>query len=117
MAVDIEPDIVKAQRPFPQAQELLAGTPVSRVPNYVDVGWYDSSVDARRGAFCFAATGEHEDLVGDILRIAVAGRAIYVVCLGQRDIPTPLAVTRRAFFPQLGLLTVSSVPCLVEVVR
>lgn len=117
MAAEVELEVQQGQRPFPQTQELFAGPPISRVSNMVDVGWYDRSVDPRSPGFCVASLDEHEDLVGEILRITHRDRSVYVYCLGQRDIPTPLAVTRRAFFPQLGLLAESSVSCVVEVVQ
>lgn len=117
----LEEEVVQGMRPWPQAQELFRGPAFRRLANYVDVGWYDTALDGRGPAFCMVRDGagaEFEELLGEVLRIVHGDREAFVYCLGSRNLPpnVDIALTRRAFLA-VSLLTASSIPAVVEVVR
>ena len=86
----------------------------------MDAGWHDTQTHPETGAFALVRTGAGlDDLVGEILRVtsaAPSARSVYVYCLGSAGVPTDLSLTRRGF-AALGLLSLESLACLVEVVE
>jgi hypothetical protein len=114
----VEQEVADARRAFPQAQVLLAGAPISQLPAFVSVGWYDSTVHAETGAFALVREdGPYTDLVGEVIRVSYRARQAYVYVVGATlDLPVDLALYRRAFL-ELALLTRSSVSCVVEVIE
>jgi hypothetical protein len=120
MAVREEPEVLAALRAFPKSQELLRGVPLRRLPDRVDVGWYDTATHPRQGAFAVVGfDAGMDELIGEVLRISVPNtpREAFVYVVAARAVPVKIAVARRAFFPTLGLLARESLRCVVEVVE
>jgi hypothetical protein len=114
MAV-IEPEILIGRRAFATAQQLLAGVPLRRLGR-IDVGWYGTDTHPEQGAFAVVRDGAGlAELVGEVLKVTVGSRVVFVYVVGARGVPAQLAVSRRAFLA-LGLLSLDSVPAVVEVV-
>lgn len=118
MAVMVEPELMAARRAFPKAQQLLAGVPESRLGRRVDVGWHGTEADPETGACAVVRTGAGFDaLIGQVVRLeTLQGRSVFAYVLGARDVPADISVTRRTFFPALGVLSRESLSCAVEVV-
>ena len=115
MAV-IEQEILDGRRAFPKTQQLFFGVAVRRLPVRVAVGWYGTETHPEAGAFAVVREdGPYGDLVGEMLRLAVGTREVFVYCIGARGVPTDIAVTRRAFL-SLGRLSLESITAVVEVV-
>lgn len=111
-----EQEIQDATRAYPEAQRLLGGVPLRRLPARVDVGWHGTSTEPIAGATCVISDDSGlDDLIGEVLKISSGQRSTFVYCLGSRSVPQPLSLSRRAFL-SLGLLALESLPCLVEVV-
>lgn len=113
-----EPELLVIRRAFPEAQRLLAGTPFSRVGTTTDVGWHSTETHPELGSSHALVRSDAglDDLIGEVLRITRGSREpIFVWVIGARDLPTDVSVARRAFM-ELGLLSVESVECVVEVV-
>lgn len=121
MAV-VEPEILIGRRAFPKAQELLAGNALGPSQTFsLGTGWHGTDTHPETGAFALVDTDSgNDELIGEILHVSlVVGdkvRGVYVYCLGSASLPTPLSLTRRAF-GALGLLTLESLTCTVEVVE
>lgn len=112
----VEPELLVARRAFPTAQRLLAGVAMRRLPSRIEVGWFGTEVEPEAGAVAIVRLGAGlDDLIGEVLRVEVGDRSIFVYVLGARGIPTDLAVARRAFLA-LGLLSHEALPAVVEVV-
>ncbi|HEX7088725.1 MAG TPA: hypothetical protein VF192_01235 [Longimicrobiales bacterium] len=115
-----ELEVLNARRAWAESQALLGAVP-SRTLGRVDVGWHVATTHPEVGAFAVARSGGPydvdgpEELVGDILRLSVGGREVFVFCVGGADVPTDLSLSRPAFF-KLDLLTRESVDALVEVI-
>lgn len=123
MIFDTEPEIQDGQRAFVTTQDLFAGQPQTiQVANPMDCSWYGTNVDPYRGAFCVVQVGAGlELLVGEFVSFSVARRhppvTIICYCLGERtEIPTPIAVTRRAWM-NLEILPKDEVSVYVATVR
>lgn len=112
----VEPEVMLGRRAFPMAQQLLAGSVESQLPQLVETGWHDTSVHPETGAFALVRQGAGlDDLIGEILRVQAQDRTAYVYCLGSADVPTDLSLARRAFLA-LGLLALESLGTSVAVV-
>lgn len=117
MVVIDEPEILTGRRAFPKAQQLLAGVPLRRLPERVNVGWYGTETHPEAGSFAVVRDGAGlDDLIGEVLRVAVGARSVFVYVVGARGVPTDLALARRPFLA-LGLLSQESLPAVVEVVE
>lgn len=113
----IESEVLASLRAFPEAQRLLAGVPIDRVAGLVPVGWHGTEVEplpvavVRRG-------GAHEELIGEVVRVSRGWRdPVFAYVYGARGIPegVELSLPRR-WFLALGLLSLESIDCVVEVV-
>lgn len=113
---DVEPEVFAGRRAFATAQTLLQGVALRRLDEFVDVGWYDTSVHPESG--CFAVVrdgGPLTDLVGEILHVTRGDRSVFAYCVGRRAVPTDLALYRRAF-RAIAILPMEVVATTVEVV-
>ena len=112
-----DPEVLNGKRVFSKAQELFAGASVSVVPRVVSCTWYGTDVHEERGAFCLVkADTDLVSLVGDHLRIMHGAREVLVYCLGSNaDIPTEIALTRRAYM-QLTFLATEELNVEVQVI-
>lgn len=115
----VEPELLWSRRAWPKAQELLAGTPVRRLPGLLTVGWHGTKVE-REPVAVVRHGGDYGDLIGEIVKVTRADlpqRVVFVFVYGARGIPEDidLSLPRRGFFPDLGLLTLESLKCVVEV--
>lgn len=118
MALRDEPEVLAARRAFPKSQELLGGPSLSVWPTPVQVGWHDTEVEEEAGATAVVGvSAELDDLIGEVVRVSHKGREVFVYVLGARPVPVSLSLSRRAFFPSLGLLALESLQCRVEVVE
>jgi hypothetical protein len=115
--MDEEDEINFGRRDFAAAQALLAATTSTRLPGFVDVGWYGSAVHPESGSFALVGVGQGlEELLGDVVKVtAPNGVAVFAYVVSVRDIATPLALSRRAFLG-MDLLARSPASCIVEVV-
>jgi hypothetical protein len=106
MAYPPEPEVLRARLSFPDAQRALEG--VTQSYGAVRVGWHGTTMSVERGSFALAQEDTvYEDLVGDVLRIEVAGRSVFVYVAGMYpDMPSPLMVTRRVW-ASLSPLTIT----------
>lgn len=112
-----ELEVQWGRRAFPVSQALMLGTPVSRVQGLIETGWYDTSVHPEEGAFCLVdRAGPLADLLGDIVKITLKDRFIFVYCIGTSSLPFPIALARRAYL-SLALLNTEFIKPLVEVVN
>lgn len=116
----MELELQWSRRAFPKAQELLAGSPTSDAPLRLDVGWHSNDVEAEAGAIAVVRDGAGLDAwLGQVLRVTSLDhpdRAVFVFVLGARGVPTDLSLSRRAFLA-LGVLSLESLSCLVEVME
>lgn len=111
-----EPEILIGRRAFATAQTLFAGVAARRLPERTDVGWYGTETHAEIGAFAVVRDGWGlDDLIGEVLRVSVGRRAVFVYVVGARGIPTDIALARRAFLG-LGLLSSEALSAVIEVV-
>lgn len=109
--------VMIGRRAYPTAQVLLSGVPLYKIPRFVDVGWYDTRIHPETGAFAvIREDGPLEELAGEVLRVTCGRRSTFVYCAGSADVPTDLALYRRAYL-DLMLLSREAVPCIVEVIR
>ncbi|MGH2898977.1 MAG: hypothetical protein ACRDMZ_09920 [Solirubrobacteraceae bacterium] len=112
-----EPEILMGRRAFPTAQQLLAGVPLRRLPALVEVGWYGTETHSETGAFAVVRSGWGlDDLLGEVLKVTVGRRSVFVYVIGARGVPTDIALARRAFF-EVGRLSHETLPAVVEVVE
>lgn len=112
----IEPEVQHARRAFPMAQTLLAGVPTGDLPTAVDIGWYDTSTHPEIGSFAVVGReSPHEDWIGEIILVSANGRACFVYVIASADVPTPLALARRAF-AEIATLSTESIAALVQVI-
>lgn len=117
MRLPPEPEILMGLRGFPDAQLDLAGSALSQWPGIVDVSWYDTAIRPEVGSFAVVRDGgPMGDLVGEILRIVYGERSVFVYCIGASDVPTDLALARRAFLA-LDVLNRESISVLVQVIE
>jgi hypothetical protein len=117
MARTTEREVLAGRRAFATAQQLLSGVPVGRLAQRVDVGWYDTSTHPETGAFALVREAwGMGDLLGEVLRVSVGRREVFVYVVGARGIPTDIALARRAFL-SLGRLSNESLRATVEVVQ
>lgn len=117
MSEQVEPEVLHARRAFADAQGLLAGEPTAALPTRVQVGWYDTSVHPETGSFAVvAADSGLDDWIGEVLFVQANGRACFVYVMGGAEVPTPLALARRAFCA-LGALSTEELSSLVQVVQ
>lgn len=111
-----EPEILIGRRAFPMTQQLFAGVG-RRLPEQVDIGWYGTETHPEAGAFALVRDGWGlDELIGEILRVTVGTRAVFVYVVGARGVPTDIALSRRAFLA-LGRLSHESLTMTVEVVE
>lgn len=111
----VEEELLIVERAFPEAQRLLAGIP-ERSLGELRIGWHDTVARPETGAAAAVRTGSAlEDLVGEVLRVAVGARSAYVYVAGAADLATDLSLARRAFLA-LAPLSTESVTAHVEVV-
>lgn len=110
-----EPRVLDALQGWIDAQVLLRGVPdVTTQPVQTTVGWYDTGVDDREGAFCLIDNGGAlEDLVGDVVQVTVEDVTIWVYCLGGAALDQPIALARTAF-SKVAMLSEESVDALVQ---
>lgn len=117
MSARVTPLEVNAgRRAFAQAQELFSGAPIA-TPLTLDVGWYDSTVNAETGCFAVVdVNGDNTDLVGEIVSVAYADRIVFVYVIDMADIPTSIALYRRAFgaISQLGATSIEATVAVVD---
>ncbi len=108
---------MNARRAFPEAQALMAGSPVYGTSQYVRTGWHDTLVHPLEGAFALIDPESGlDDFIGQILGVHYPGRpSIYVYCYTYAGLPYPLSLSRRAFLA-LELLTAEEILTRVEVV-
>lgn len=102
----VGPELLAARRAFPKAQELLSGGPTGQ-PVPVEVGWYDTGVQAEVGSFgCVATDSGLDDLIGQIVRVRYDNRQVFVYVLALVTLPegVQLGLARRAF---IGLARLS----------
>lgn len=113
----VEPEILTGRRAFAVTQQLFEGVPVRRLPALVDVGWYGTETEPETGAFAVVRDGWGlDDLIGEVLKVTVGQRAVFVYVIGARGVPTDIALARRAFFA-IGRLAHETLPALIEVVE
>lgn len=116
---DIDAPVLLGRRAFSTTQAAWNTRSVTRrFTRLIDIGWYDSSVDAEDGAFALVdESSELTDLVGDLIKVTRSGAlSVWVYVLGVADLDEfEIGLTRRAFM-QIGILANESVPCVVEVV-
>lgn len=101
MSVELPPeaDILRAALSFNDAQLALAGGLPTRVPELLDCGWYGTNTVSTRGSFALVqgVKDTELDLVGEILRVSYRARSVLVLCVATARLPTPMALSRRAF--------------------
>lgn len=115
MAVRFDPDRMAGRRSWAAAQRRYAGQVLEAV-GVVDIGWHDTATHPETGAFALVAGSAGLDrLFGEILRVRVGRREAFVYVLGAGAVPTPISLSRRAFF-SLGLLSEETLSATVEVV-
>lgn len=112
-----EMEVQHARRAFAEAQALLRGV-ATRSLGEIAVGWHGAAAHPEVGAFAVVRDGGpfDDELIGDVLRLTVAGREAFVYCVGGADVPTDLSLSRPAFL-RLDWLTRESTRAIVEVVR
>lgn len=104
-----------ATRAFPEAQRLLAGAADSRLESFVDLGWYDSAVEAAVGSYAVVRTsGPLTHLVGDVISVLHEDRRVFAYVYGQASVTEDIALYRRAFL-HLAPLAAETLPTLIEV--
>lgn len=110
--------LLDSRRAFAMAQQLLAGQIDDAGAVTLDVGWHETTVDPELGAVAVVQDGAGlDDWIGETLRVTSqvhTDRSIFVYVLGSRGVPTGLSLSRRAFLA-LGLLSLSSLTCSIEV--
>lgn len=117
MSNETEPEILAAQRAFPESQRLLAGEPNGELTLTSVVGWHDVSMDPRAGAFAVAAYGgPFAEEIGRVLRISANGNAIFAYLVGRATVEDPISLSRRAFLA-LAPLRYSTLTAKVEAVE
>lgn len=111
-----EQELLDSRRAFPMAQSLLGDVPSRRLSGLVTVGWHANDVHPEAGSVAVVGRlSPLAGLVGDIVRVTVGTRQVFVFVLGARDVPVDLSLARRPF-SVLALLTTTSVSAIVEVV-
>lgn len=106
------PILLAARRAFAVAQSMLAGSPIGQ-SRKVTAGWYDSSVNPESGSFAVVQTGAGlDDLIGEVIVVAYKRRSVFAYVLQAADVPTQVAVTRRAFLA-LSVLTAEQIAATV----
>lgn len=121
--VQTDAELMASRRAFPTAQQLLAGGVLRVVADVLNVGWHDSSEHPETGAVALVSeNGELVDLVGEVVQVTrypvatgAATCAVYVVGSGDLEADIDISLSRRAFL-SLGLLSLESLPCRVEVI-
>jgi hypothetical protein len=106
------------RRAFATAQAAFAGEPAGdRERRRMSVGWHAPEFDTETGYFALVDDGDvgAADLIGEIVKVTIEGRSIYVYVLGARALPTRLSLCRQAFV-HLARLSLDSVDAIVEVV-
>lgn len=111
-----EPEVLEAREAFPDAQELLsARVSTGVVYERQALSWYGSIISDERGSFGVVnPDGPLADLVGDHVRITHREEVVVVYVAAAAEVPTPLAITRRAFLA-LGRLTEENITVTLEV--
>ena len=115
----IEQEIQDGMRALPKTQELFAGTAKTPiVANPIACSWYGTTIDWRRGAFCYMQEeAGFEDFVGEFVRLTKGDRSVTVYCLGESpEIETTVAVPRRVFL-ELGDLYLDEITVYCEIVE
>jgi hypothetical protein len=119
MAIE-ERELLISRRAFPEAQKLLMGTPTNEPAQVLDVGWHSNDVDPEGGSSAVVREGAGlDEWFGKVLRVSSTVRTdrhVFVYVLGSRGVPADLSLSRRAFLA-LGLLSLDSLSCVVEVVE
>lgn len=118
-ATAVEPEVAAGRRAFPQAQELLAGSPLGNTV-LLQVGWHDTGLHEETGAFALVRDGAGlDDLIGEIVRVSYLDRHVFVYVLQAVPLPdvTPdVTLVRRAFMA-IGRLSLEVVTAAVVVVE
>jgi hypothetical protein len=111
-----EQELLDGQRAFAMAQALLGSPVARRLGTTSEVGWYGTSIDDHEGSFAVvASSGPFADEVGETLRVTEpSGRFVFAYVVRAAAVPTDLALARRAFL-HLGLLSLESLRCTIEV--
>lgn len=116
MALEIdEPEILDGSRAWPKTQ-LLFVAPVDPLSKRWETfcSWYDTSISEYEGAFCVIQSGsDMEALVGRHVQINYNEKDVYLYCVGGAELPTPIAITRRAFM-ELDALSLDSIEVMVQ---
>lgn len=120
LALPPEAEVLLAQQAHLDAQAALAGELDHRIVDLHECSWFGTAQVTNRGYFALVTPeGPLAELVGDFISVRNwrTGRAVraYVVG-GLADMPTPLALARRAFF-DIEVLSASSVTVEIEVLR
>ncbi len=114
--MSVTEELLDSRRAFPRAQELLGGVPSRRLPGLAATGWHSNDVHPEAGSVAVVGRlSPLAGLVGDIVRVTVGTRQVFVLVLGARDVPVDLSLARRPF-AALALLTTTSLSAIVEVV-
>lgn len=115
---ELSPEILMARRSWSTSQAAFAGNVARRLDGPVEIGWYDQHVHPEAGAFALVRPqGEHAALAGEILKVTVGVKPIFVYVFGSEvEIPTDLALYRRAFM-EFEVPTVGTINAVVEVVE
>jgi hypothetical protein len=113
-----ELEVLDGLRAWDEAQAAFQGTlDTTRTRWLVDLGWYDTSIDDREGAFAMVQQGSDlEEMVGDVVRVDYGSKVAYVYMLGGADLSAPMSLSRPAYF-RLAMLSVATIPVAVQPVK
>ena len=113
--------LMTSRRAFRVSQDAWAGPSLEKIASSSVLGWHGGDLNGETGATgVVAAGGEHEDLVGDLIRftrrLPSETRTVTVYILEAAEIPTDFSIARRCFF-HLGLLANETLDVEVDVIE
>ncbi len=110
-----------ARLAFPDAQQVLSGGLIDRLPgpnrtSPWSCGWYGTSISAERGCFALVGVGGPLDplLIGDRVRVTYRQNSVVVYVFGSADLDFDLHLARRPFMA-LELLAAEAIGVSLEI--
>jgi len=104
--LEYETELMWGRRSFWTAQTWFAQfAGVQAVHQNVSINWHGTTTDLNAGSFAVVRSGSSlQSLVGDILKVWIGSRSVFVYCCADSDIIlTDISLYQRAFMA-IGLL-------------